>query len=178
MEGLNTHRQQDDFNQGFRMAKIIYFSLLLALFVYFFVAYYFAQMSANEPSDLGGHLEKLKIIFLFFGIFLFLAIRPFKKFLLGRNFSALNSTPGISKNPKMAKLFSTHIILLAISETITIFGLIITFLSLNLMDFYPFFVLSIILFLRLNPRHEEWKKFVFEDPDNLSMEDRGPGAIG
>jgi hypothetical protein len=143
----------------FKITNIFYFSQI-GIILLLFGLLYWMQTPNSSPSAPSQNFLILKGIFFGISLLVVFLMSKLKKKLLGDP----NQVPlqAHHKNPfeaKLGKLVSTQFIVLSLAEMVGIFGFILTFISQDMNDFYPFLVLSLGLFLLHYPRYLQWAQY-------------------
>jgi F0F1-type ATP synthase membrane subunit c/vacuolar-type H+-ATPase subunit K len=130
--------------QKFQAINKIGLMMVASVFIYAFVVFWFDKGYGvyKAPHINIGILSTVKYILLALSASHYFLIRYFHKFSLRK----ANYLP------------SGAIIIFALCEAVSLYGLILFFLSGNAMNFYIFMVISLLYFYLFYPKYADWER--------------------
>ncbi len=131
--------------QQFRTTNNIGLAMMAAVFIYALIVICIDQgylPYKAQPGSNSGAFTILKYILLVLAILQYFAIRFFQKFSL----------------ESAAYLPPAAIITFALCEAVSIYGLVVFFLTGNATDFFMFMAISLLYFYLFYPKYADWER--------------------
>jgi hypothetical protein len=150
--------------QQFKITNYIGLAMMGSIFIFAFLVLaidkgYFAFLeSGNQKVDI-ALVTKIKYLFLLISLGIFLIIKFMKNTIL-RFFQKQYSQ---SQYPVVLPLFASALLVFALCETISIYGLVLFILSRNPTDFFIFMAISLLYFYLFYPKYADWERFSHQE---------------
>lgn len=146
---------QDILRKKHRLVKLTWFIFIVILFLYYGLI---RVILASENIQMDMPEAQISLFrYLFLGISLaeFLIIRFLKSILLE---TKMEGNPDVSQ--LVQKLLSSSIISFAFCEIPAVLGFVLTVMTQNLKECYPFFAISFVGLLFHFPKFDEWEAWM------------------
>jgi F0F1-type ATP synthase membrane subunit c/vacuolar-type H+-ATPase subunit K len=138
---------QGTLQQQFKTTNYVGLAMMASVFIYAVIVLCidkgYIPYKVSHQIDI-SILAKLKYILLAISIFHYFIIRFFRKFSL----------------KSAAYLPAASILIFALCEAVSIYGLVLFLLTGNSMDFYIFMLISLLYFYLFYPKYGDWEKLV------------------
>ena len=146
---------QKQVDVGMRNLRLIWGALMLSLLIYVFVAIY--AKGTIKPNTYGNFPSTLRWILYLVSVLTFILAYYIRKMLITskRALKGWTQTTGNRQNPAVVRYSTAVVIILAVSESIGIYGLILYFFFGKLSDLTSLTLFSAIAMILYRPRQEE-----------------------
>jgi hypothetical protein len=143
----------------FKITNYIGLVMIGSVFIFAFLVlaidkgYFSFLENGNQKIDVAV-LTKIKYLFILISVAFFLIIK-FMKHTILRFFQKQYSQ---SLYPVVLRLFAFTLLVFAMCETISIYGLVLFILSRNPTDFFIFMAISLLYFYLFYPQYADWER--------------------
>ena len=150
---------QATLQQQFKITNYIGLVMIGSVFIFAFLVFaiekgYFSFLeNGNQKVDVAV-VTKIKYLFILISVVIFLIIKFMKNYLL-RFFQKQYAK---SLYPQVLPLFALTLLVFALCETISIYGLVLFILSRNPNDFFIFMAISLLYFYLFYPKYADWER--------------------
>lgn len=153
----------NDLRKAYKTVSMIGVVMMMSLLVYAAVVEYiqktYAPFTGFSPFPEVGMLRNILLVVALAEVFM---IRGIKKLVLSGKLPVQGNAGATSMSPAVQRLFSSSIIIFALSESIAIYGLVLFLIAGNSSDFYTFMALSLISYVIYFPKFSQWEEWMKE----------------
>ena len=147
---------EDKLSRAHRTTVILAVAMIVSVFIYAGIVELLPRLApGSAPAAEPGTVELLRKVFRGLAWFNFLALA-----WLGSRVRRPVGEPVA----RLAKLKTLTTVGLALAESIALYGLILFLLSRDSIDFYSLFLVSLLSFIFVFPRHDRWREALNEMP--------------
>ena len=147
-------KEMDQLDKGWTKIMIIWIAMLSSLVVYFVVC----KMIEDQLTIImaGSQLEVLKYALFGIAALTLLGAYLFRKFMMGKIARTVNGSAFQSDiHPAISKYIPVCVVVMAFSESVGIYGMVLFLISKDLVSLYQLMILSAIAMVVFRPKKEE-----------------------
>jgi F0F1-type ATP synthase membrane subunit c/vacuolar-type H+-ATPase subunit K len=150
---------QATLQQQFKITNYIGLVMIGSVFIFAFLVLaidkgYFSFLENGNQKVYVAVVTKIKYLFILISVVIFLIIKFMKNYIL--RFFQKQYTKSLY--PQVLPLFALTLLVFALCETISIYGLVLFILSRNPNDFFIFMAISLLYFYLFYPKYADWER--------------------